>query len=141
MKMVLVVSIAAFGLLVALSAQEGPGAPGSETVAKPRPGPGAQPSECTPTPTHTDGDLPKIPSQLSPKNKPEDGGDVNFKAEANVVNVDVAVLDNHNGFIPNIPGKAFRVLEDGVPQTVTKVSIGKAPMTIAIVMGALPILT
>jgi len=59
---------------------------------------------------------------------------VNFKAEANIVNVDVAVLDNHNGFIPNIPGKAFRVLEDGVPQTVTKVSIGKAPMTIAMVI-------
>ena len=132
MKTVLVVSIAAFGLLVALSAQEGPGAPGSETVAKPRPRPGAQPSE--PAPTSTDGNLPKIPSKLSPKNKPEDGGDVNFKAEANIVNVDVAVLDNHNGFIPNIPGKAFRVLEDGVPQTITKVNIGKAPMTIAMVI-------
>jgi len=134
MKTVLVVSIAALGLLVGLSAQEGPGQPGSETVAKPRPKPGAQPSESAPVPSNTDSDLPKIPSKLSPKNKQDDSGDVNFKAEANIVNVDVAVLDNHNGFIPNIPEKSFRVLEDGVPQTVTKVTTGKAPMTIAMVI-------
>jgi VWFA-related protein len=134
MKTVLAVSIAALGILVALPAQEGPGAPGSETVAKPRPKPGAQPNDSAPAPAATDGDLPKIPSKLSPKNKPEDGGDVNFKAEANIVNVDVAVLDNHNSFIPNIPERAFRVLEDGVPQTVKKVSTGKAPMTIAMVI-------
>ena len=134
MKTVLVVSIAALGLLVGLSAQEGPGQPGSETVAKPRPKPGAQPSESAPVPSNTDGNLPKIPSKLSPKNKQDDSGDVNFKAEANIVNVDVAVLDNHNGFIPNIPEKSFRVLEDGVPQTVTKVTTGKAPMTIAMVI-------
>ncbi len=134
MKTVLVVSIAALGLLFAVYAQEGPGAPGSETVAKPRPKPGAQPADSTPAPGNTDGDLPKIPSKLSPKNKPDDAGDVNFKAEANIVNVDVAVLDNHNGFIPNIPEKAFRVLEDGVPQTIKKVSTGKAPMTIAMVI-------
>jgi VWFA-related protein len=134
MKTVLAVSIAALGLLVALPAQEGPGQPGSETVAKPRPKPGAQPNDSAPAPSSTDGDLPKIPSKLSTKNKPDDGGDVNFKAEANIVNVDVAVLDNHNNFIPNIPERAFRVLEDGVPQTVKKVSTGKAPMTIAMVI-------
>jgi Ca-activated chloride channel family protein len=134
MKTVLVVSIAALGVLVGLSAQEGPGQPGSETVAKPRPKPGAQPTDSTPAPSNTDGDLPKVPSKLSPKNRADDAGDVNFKAESNIVNVDVAVLDNHNGFIPNIPEKSFRVLEDGVPQTVTKVTTGKAPMTVAMVI-------
>jgi VWFA-related protein len=133
----LLVSVAAIGLFAGLWAQEGPSQPGSETVARPRPKPGTQPdASASPSsnPSSGDTDLPKIPSKLSPKNKEDVSGDVNFKAETNVVNVDVAVLDNHNNFIPNIPEKSFRILEDGVPQTITKVSTGKAPMTIAMVI-------
>lgn len=132
MKPVIAISIAAVALLAGAWAQEGPGAPGSETIAKPKPQPGAQPDASAPAPA--DGDLAPIPSKLSPKNKIDTSGDVEFKAESNIVNVDVAVLDNHNGFIPNIPDKSFRVLEDGVPQTIKKVTAGKAPMTIAMVI-------
>ena len=74
--------------------------------------------------TSTDGDLPKIPSKLSPKAAKEDDvdTDANFKSETNVVNVDVQVLDNHGNPIPNIPKDKFRILEDNVPQTLTQFS-------------------
>ncbi len=131
MKSVIVIWVAALALFAGAWAQEGPGSPGSETVAKPKPKPGAEPDASTPAPNS---DAAPIPSKLSPKNKIDTSGDVEFKAESNIVNVDVAVLDNHNAFIPNIPEKSFRVLEDGVPQTIKKVTIGKAPMTIAMVI-------
>ena len=83
-----------------------------------------------------DSDLPKIPSKLSPKATKEDEGeaDASFKAETNVVNVDVQVLDNHGNPIPNIPRDNFRILEDNVPQTLTQFSVGEAPMTVAMVI-------
>ena len=48
--------------------------------------------------------------------------------------VDVSVLDNKGHFIPNIPAGNFRVLEDNVPQKITQVSKGEAPLTIALVI-------
>jgi VWFA-related protein len=50
------------------------------------------------------------------------------------VSVDVAVIDNKGHFIPKIPKNYFRVLEDGVPQTVGGFSVGEAPMTICMVI-------
>jgi VWFA-related protein len=44
------------------------------------------------------------------------------------------VLDNKGHFIPNIPSGNFRVLEDNVPQKVTGITKGEAPMTIAMVI-------
>ena len=107
-----------------LSGQEGPKQDVGETVAKPRKK-GATDSET---------DLPKIPSKLN-KNKadlPE--GTPSFKVETNVVNVDVAVLDNKGHFIPNIPRQDFRILEDNVPQQVASFNTGEAPMTVCLVI-------
>jgi len=107
-----------------LSGQEGPKQDVGETVAKPRKK-GANDSES---------DLPKIPSKLN-KNKadlPE--GTPSFKVETNVVNVDVAVLDNKGHFIPNIPRQDFRILEDNIPQQVASFNTGEAPMTVCLVI-------
>ncbi|MDQ1470292.1 MAG: hypothetical protein QOJ99_1772 [Bryobacterales bacterium] len=129
MKNWMAASVAAFGLMVGALAQEGPAQQGSETVAKPR-----KKSDSA-KPAHTDpGNLPKIPSKLTPKNKDEAGGDVSFKVETNIVNVDVAVLDNKGNPIPKIPKGNFRILEDNVPQTVTQYAVGEAPMTVALVI-------
>jgi Ca-activated chloride channel family protein len=129
MKNWMAASVAALGLMVGALAQEGPAQQGSETVAKPRK------KSDTAKPADTDpGNLPKIPSKLSPKNKDEAGGDVSFKVETNVVNVDVAVLDNKGNPIPKIPRGNFRILEDNVPQTVTQYAVGEAPMTVALVI-------
>ncbi|HEX4135122.1 MAG TPA: VWA domain-containing protein [Bryobacteraceae bacterium] len=112
--------------------QDNPGT-GSETVAKPRKKPAADNSGTAASPGN---DLPSIPSKLSPKatkdNQPE--SDATFRAETNVVNVDVQVLDNHGNPIPNIPRGNFRILEDNVPQTLTQFSVAQAPMTVAMVI-------
>jgi len=112
-----------------IHAQEGPGQQGSETIAKPRKkSDSSKPAEADP------GNLPKIPSKLTQRGKEDQAGDVNFKADINIVNVDVAVLDNKGNPIPRIPQGNFRILEDNVPQTVTQFSVGQAPMTVAMVI-------
>jgi VWFA-related protein len=105
---------------------QGPKKDVGETVVKPRSKDGGNTG---------DSDLPKIPSKLSNKNKadvPEDA--TAFKVETNVVNVDVAVLDNKGHFIPNIPKGNFRVIEDNVPQQISNFSIGEAPLTVCLVI-------
>ena len=130
MKTWLIAFLAGLTLIFAIWAQETPGQTGSETVAKPR-----KKADTTAT-TPDSGDLPAIPSKLSPKatkdNTPD--SDVSFKAESNVVTVDVAVMDNKGNFIPNIPKENFRILEDNVPQKLSEFSVGQAPMTVAMVI-------
>ena len=124
----------AFSLIMGVWAQDGPNSQGSQTVARPRKGcRRRRQRRHTPRP---DSDLPKIPSKLSPKaTKGNDAtADATFKAETNVVNVDVQVIDNNGNPIPNIPRDRFRILEDNVPQTLTQFSVGEAPMTVAIVI-------
>ncbi|MBV9613535.1 MAG: VWA domain-containing protein, partial [Acidobacteriaceae bacterium] len=78
-------------------------------------------------------DQQNIPSEFKkPKDVPADTP--TFRANATTVNVDVAVLDDHNRFIPGIPSGNFRVLEDGVPQQVSQFGHGEAPITICMVI-------
>jgi Ca-activated chloride channel family protein len=121
-----VLGVAVLFLAEAAFAQdEGPKKDVGETVAKPRK-PGAQG-------TDTGTDLPKIPSKLKkPADLPE--GTTSFKVETNVVNVDVAVIDNRGHFIPNIPKGNFRILEDNVPQQISNFSMGEAPMTVCMLI-------
>jgi len=108
-----------------LPGQEGPKKDVGETVAKPRKKDGGG----------GEADLPKIPSRLSGKEKPDvPAGLPSFKSDVQIVNVDVAVLDNKGRFIPNIPQGNFRILEDNVPQQIVNFSMGEAPMTVAMVI-------
>src|SRR4029077_17387873 len=85
--------------------------------------------------TGNDEELPKIPSKLKKDPQMTKGTDVaQFKADVDIVTVDVAVIDNKGHFIPGIPGGNFRLLEDNVPQQLKKVDMGEAPMTIAMVI-------
>src|SRR5271166_4492654 len=133
MKKWIISAAAALTLIVGVWAQDNPGT-SSETVAKPRKQPAAETTGSTAP--GSDSGLAPIPSKLSPKatkgNEAE--SDASFKAETNIVNVDVQVLDNHGNPIPNIPRDKFRILEDNVPQTLTQYSIAEAPMTIAMVI-------
>jgi VWFA-related protein len=132
MKKWIISAAAALTLIVGVWAQDNPGA-GSETVARPRKQPAADTTGTTPG---TDSNLAPIPSKLSPRatkgNEAE--SDASFKAETNIVNVDVQVLDNYGNPIPNIPRDKFRILEDNVPQTLTQYSVAQAPMTVAMVI-------
>ena len=114
----------------ALSAQEGPGQQGSETVAKPRKKAGC----ASGTSRHRSRKSAENPFEADSEKQGRSGGDVNFKADTSLVTVDVAVLDNKGNPIPKIPQGNFRILEDNVPQTVTQYSVGQAPMTVALVV-------
>jgi VWFA-related protein len=107
-------------------AQEGPKKEVSDTVARPRKK-GAPAEE----------EQPKIPSRLAKKpgaDEAKEEGLVAFRTETNVVSVDVAVVDNKGRFIPNIPPGNFRVLEDNVPQQISGITMGEAPMTVCMVI-------
>lgn len=112
---------------VALFAQQGPVKDPGNTVARPKKpaDPNAAPGE--------DPNLPKIPSQYK-KEKQDLGNIPNFKLDVDVVTLDVSVVDNHGQFIPGIPAGYFRILEDNVPQQIRKVSMGEAPLTLAMVI-------
>jgi Ca-activated chloride channel family protein len=137
----LILPLGAVTYVIAVRAQDGPNTQGSATVARPRPKPGAPATADTPdapkvnTPD-SNGELPKIPSKLSPKGTKDgsDAPDATFRADTNIVNIDVAVLDNKGNPIPNLTKDKFRILEDNVPQTVTQFEVGEAPMTIALVV-------
>jgi VWFA-related protein len=93
----------------------------SETVARPRKSDAGSESS-------------QIPSKLTPKSGNDATPDASFKAETDVVSVDVAVIDNQGNPIPGIPKSNFRILEDNAPQTITQYSVSEAPLTIALVV-------
>jgi len=124
--------IGALGLAIAgfcslpLAGQDGPQSQSTDSVAKPK-----KPAADEPPPP----EKAPIPSEFK---KPKDAaaaGDVpTFRTSATTVSVDVAVMDDHNRFIPKIPQGNFRILEDGVPQQVTQFGQSEAPMTICMLI-------
>jgi Ca-activated chloride channel family protein len=136
MKIWMLGGIAAISLIVGLAAQDGPNSQSSQTVAPRRKAPAPDTGNNPGNTPADDADLPKIPSKLSPKaTKDNDApSDATFKAETNIVNIDVQVIDNNGNPIPNIPRGNFRILEDNVPQTLTQFAVGEAPMTVALVV-------
>jgi Ca-activated chloride channel family protein len=122
---------------LAMLGQEGPVQQGSATVAKPRKKdlPATETAPLAAPETDSNANLPKIPSKLAPKKESEKPPDsATFRVDSQVVNVDVAVLDDKGHFIPNIPRGNFRILEDNVPQQLTNFAMGEAPETICMVI-------
>jgi VWFA-related protein len=109
-----------------LAQDQGPLPTSSGTVAK------KKPADTPDAPAG--GDLPKIPSEYSNKDKKDLGTLQTFKTEVDQVTVDVAVMDKSGRFIPGIEKGFFRVLEDNVPQQVTSFNLGQAPLTVAMVI-------
>ncbi len=116
-------AVAVTGLAIGQE-QQGPVRDTGSTVAKPR----------KPDATSKEGDLPKIPSQYNKKDKIDTSNMTTFKSDVDMVTVDVAILDNKGRFIPGIPRGNFRVLENNVPQPIKNVTMGEAPMTVAMVI-------
>ena len=126
-RVILLVLASALSASLVMVAQ-GPKSGGSETVARPKKGTSTSPN----TPAEPT-DQSKIPSQYK-KNKELPEGVATYTTDAVTVTVDVSVLDDKGHFIPNIPNGNFRLLEDNVPQKITTVSKGEAPLTIALVI-------
>jgi len=105
------------GLVLAGLMAQGPRREPGETVARPKK------SEPAPPPAPTRVKRTPVPADLP-----------TFETTANLVTVDVAVLDNRGNFIPNIPMGNFLVLEDNVPQKIVKFGPSEAPMTVCLVI-------
>jgi len=73
-------------------------------------------------------DAPPPPPPITPK-KAEDMPDYSLKVNVPLVNVDVLVTTKDGQFIPGLKQGNFRVMEDGVPQTVTHFNVSQAPIT------------
>jgi Ca-activated chloride channel homolog len=112
---------------------QGPVTGGSETVARPKKGSTNGSSDGSTAAPAESPQQSKIPSQFK-KGKELPEGVATYSTDAVTVTVDVSVLDNKGHFIPNIPAGNFRVLEDNVPQKISQVSKGEAPLTIALVI-------
>jgi VWFA-related protein len=107
-------------------AQQGPSKETTESVAKPRPKAGQAPVE--------EKEQEKIPSKFGKKKEGEPVEGPSFRSDAITVTVDTSVLDNKGNFIPGIPRGNFRILEDGVPQTVSSFGQGEGNMTVTMVI-------
>src|ERR1700686_1326224 len=68
-------------------------------------------------------DTPKGPKKI------EGMPDFTMRVNAPLVTVDVGVLNKNGGFIPGLKQENFRILEDGVPQTITSFNQTQAPIT------------
>src|SRR5207245_10532956 len=66
--------------------------------------------------------------------KPEQPGEFAISIEVPLVTVDVVVTDNSGNFITGLKKDNFRILEDGVPQTITNFSPTDAPITMVMLM-------
>jgi VWFA-related protein len=78
-------------------------------------------------------DAPPPPPPPAPK-KLEDIPDYSLKVNVPLVNVDVLVTTKDGQFIPGLKKENFRVMEDGVPQAVTKFNVSDAPITAVLVV-------
>ncbi len=100
------------------SDQEGPNKGVGETVIVPRKRPTKPP---TPPPQ------PK-PEKINPDEA------YAIRTDVELVSVGVVVQDKSGMFIPGLGKGNFRVLEDGVPQTIKKVEAAEAPVTVVMLI-------
>ena len=79
-------------------------------------------------PKKKDDAAPPPPPPVTAK-KVEGLPDYSLKVNVPLVNVDVLVTTKDGQFIPGLKQGNFRILEDGVPQTVTNFNLSPAPIT------------
>ncbi len=119
-----------------LTAQDQPAAasPGSsQQKQEPPPEAGGPQSDVGPMAIPKKKDEPPPPPPERPK-KIEGMPDYSIRVDVPLVNVDVLVTTKDGQFIPNLGKDNFRVLEDGVPQTVSNFEVSQAPITAALLV-------
>ena len=79
-------------------------------------------------PKKTTEDAPAPPPPVTPK-KIEDIPDYSLKVNVPLVSVDVLVTTKDGQFVPGLKKDNFRIMEDGVPQSVSKFNVTEAPVT------------
>ncbi|MGH9603494.1 MAG: VWA domain-containing protein, partial [Terriglobales bacterium] len=74
------------------------------------------------------------PAQPPRRRAPDDLPDYSLRVDVPLVNVDVLVLTKDGQFVPGLKKEHFRIMEDGVPQTVTAFQQSEAPITAVLVV-------
>ncbi|MGH9578136.1 MAG: VWA domain-containing protein, partial [Terriglobales bacterium] len=69
------------------------------------------------------------PAQPPRRRAPDDLPDYSLRVDVPLVNVDVLVRTKDGQFVPGLKKEHFRIMEDGVPQTVTAFQQSEAPIT------------
>ena len=85
---------------------------------------GASPPQTSPAPA---------PKPAAPQQKPQEGG-VTISLEVPVVTLDVVATTADGGIITGLKKENFRILEDGVPQTISNFGAGDAPITMVVLL-------
>ncbi|MFQ5926141.1 MAG: hypothetical protein ACE5MH_01760, partial [Terriglobia bacterium] len=86
---------------------------------------------------------PKPPSErkqgpLKPKERKPEEEPYTLRVEAPLVSVDVVVTDRKGNFIPNLQKENFRILQDGVEQSVASFTPSEAPLTTVLLLETTP---
>jgi VWFA-related protein len=100
------------------SDQEGPNKSVDETVVVPRKRPTKPPQP--------------PPQPKTEKINPDEAYAI--RTEVELVSVGVVVQDKNGQFLPGLKRENFRIIEDGVPQTIKKVEAAEAPMTVVMLI-------
>jgi VWFA-related protein len=111
-----IVSAAALFLLCSATLAQAPEGPQS----------GAPPALSNPNPTPP-------PKAAPPQQKPGESG-VTISVEVPVVTLDVVATTTNGDVIPGLKKENFRILEDGVPQSITNFAPTDAPITMVVLM-------
>ncbi len=116
---------------VRLAAQDQPAPPpaAGQQQQEPPPAAGGPQSDVGPYAIPKKKDEPPPPPPPDKPKKIEGMPDYSLHVDVPLVNVDVLVTTKDGQFIPNLKKDNFRVLEDGVAQTVSNFNISEAPIT------------
>lgn len=77
---------------------------------------------------------PQAPAGQQQQQEPQKPPEVSISVEVPIVTVDVVAATQHGDIITGLKKENFRILEDGVPQTITNFAPSDAPITIVILM-------
>lgn len=104
--------------------------------------PGAEQTALAQAPTGPQGGSPPPPQQQPNPNapKPPDNSQqppqsgVSISVDVPIVTLDVVATTQHGDIIPNLKRENFRILDDGVPQSITGFAPTEAPITMVVLM-------
>src|SRR6266849_10969729 len=76
---------------------------------------------------------PASPPAQTPAQQPPQAG-VTIAVDVPIVTLDVVATTQHGDIIPGLKKENFRILDDGVPQTITNFSPTEAPITMVLLL-------
>src|SRR5882762_2888219 len=91
------------------------------------------PQGSAPPPPQQQQQKPAQPQPSTPAQQPPQAG-VTIAVDVPIVTLDVVATTQRGDIIPGLKKENFRILDDGVPQTITNFSPTEAPITMVVLM-------